>query len=420
MTNVIRLLLLGTLWLAGSIAAAGSLDADAPPRAVHPLAGDWYMGGRLEAEYLHEVNYDLEVDVADDIERWTFLHPSLALAWRPEGPWSLYLNIEYEKRSYTLSPDRPMANHARFDLDKLHVDYRMEDVYFRLGRQRIKNHREWMIDDTQDGGRLVIRHSDLVIDAALLRERAFTESLRERDPVRRADSLWLRLGLSATDEPRHRALFLMVHDDRDKNQRAAWVGIELAGEWDDLDYWFQGALVHGDHRGRRLRGIGFDLGGVYRLHKKPRIYAIAGFAFGSGDERDVDLGFRQTGYQDNAAKLGGVTRIAYYGEVFDPELANLAIATLGLGMRPQRNLSIDLLWHGYRQHHPLDKLRDTALSLEPNGDHHAIGQEWDLVVGYRLRGRLKLEAVLGRFRPGAAFDTRDDALLARFEVKYTW
>ncbi len=413
--------LVSILYSAGVLAAGNNvLDAGSPPPTPYSLGGDWFIGGRLEAEYLGEANYNLNDRKPDDLERLTLLHPSLAISWWPAGPWSAYLNLEYQKHHFLVDEGESEKNDAELLVDKLHVDYQGESLHMRLGRQRVKDPREWMIDDTLDGLRVLLRRPDYQFQGALLRERGFTKDLlNDNDEKKGSDNLWLRLEAPATAEFRH-AVFLMLQRDRERDEQAAWLGIDMQGAWEDLDYWFQGAVVHGDHRGKTLKGYGFDVGGVYRLRKRPRVYAIAGFAFGSGNRNDVDLGFRQTDLQDNTAKLGGVVRMAYYGELFDPELGNLAIATLGIGMRPVRKASLNLVWHHYRQHHPLDELRESDLDTEPNGESRNIGSEIDLVFGYRVRGRFKLEAVLGRFLPGSAFDRRDPATLVGLKVRYNF
>ncbi len=105
--------------------------------------------------------------------------------------------------------------------------------------------------------------------------------------------------------------------------------------------------------------------------------------------------------------------------MLDPELSNLRILTLGLGMRPTRDGSLDLLWHRYRQDLVSDAIRDSSLDAEPEGENARLGDELDLVFGYRWRDRQRLEVILGRFSPGDAFSTDADAAsVARIEWRY--
>jgi hypothetical protein len=70
----------------------------------------------------------------------------------------------------------------------------------------------------------------------------------------------------------------------------------------------------------------------------------AAYAVGSGDDNPghrVDGAFRQTGLQENEARWTGITRFKYYGELLDPELNNLTVVTVGLGLRPTKRSSLD-------------------------------------------------------------------------------
>jgi hypothetical protein len=59
------------------------------------------------------------------------------------------------------------------------------------------------------------------------------------------------------------------------------------------------------------------------------------YARGSGGEDSAtrDANFRQTGLHENKARLAGVKRLRRYGELLQPDLSNLAITTLGSGIR---------------------------------------------------------------------------------------
>ena len=400
----------------------GSLDAGAPPAARFALTPTLMYGGRLDARFFDENAYNL----ADEAPtHGTVLQPvgaSLALLWQPGQRFSVYTNLKLETFAVLRENGLDIDGDPRLRLDKLYADWTSarHDLLVRVGRQRVKDKREWLIDDTLDGITLRHLYRSVVLEAGLWRERAFAEDLLSRDRAVKTDNF--RLNLKGQHrEDMHYAAYLFGQHDRQRDERALWLGVQMGGEWRDLDYWGNLALVGGNRRGRDVRGVGFDFGGIYRLRKHPRIYAIGGLAYGSGDDRSADLGFRQTGLQDNTAKLGGVTRMQYYGEVFDPELANMWILTAGIGIRPIRDLSFNLVWHGFRQDVALDELRDSDLDAEPDGDSRHLGQELDLVVGYRQNRRFKLEAVLGRFLPGSAFsEDSTPATLVKLEARYNF
>ena len=103
---------------------------------------------------------------------------------------------------------------------------------------------------------------------------------------------------------------------------------------------------------------------------------------------------------------------------FDPDLSNLKIFTAGLGVRPSRRTSIDLVYHTYRQHELNDDQRSIDVDLDPNGLSHDLGQEVDLVIGSREIPDLTIELTLGYFMPGKAFATgSDDAFMADLAVR---
>ncbi len=394
-----------------------ALESGAPPKTRFPLNEHWRYGGRVEMQWKNESNYDLDADNADELKTFTPVDLSLALSWTDRSRWSAYANFELIDKQIMTDERGREAGNTELQIDKLHADLYGIGFHLRIGRQRFKDRREWMFDDTLDGLRLTVERSPYTLSGAILRERAFTENLLRQDDNKRVDHFWLQL-TKRIDKSRRHAVFALVQRDQGRDETARWLGIFSAGKRGDLRYWSELAMVQGERRGRNIRGFGFDVGATLRLLKEPRIYAVAGFAFGSGNKDDADLGFRQTGLQDNAAKFGGVTRIAYYGEVFDPELGNLAITTAGIVFRPMRRASITLMWHDYRQQYPLDELRDSDLSIEPNGNSRDIGTEVDLVFGWRAAPRLKLTAVLGRFIAGRAFEGNADATLMELEIRY--
>src|SRR2546427_792905 len=109
----------------------------------------------------------------------------------------------------------------------------------------------------------------------------------------------------------------------------------------------------------------------------------------------ADGTFRQSGLQRNRGSLNGVVSFHYYGEVLDPELTNLRIQSLGAGLRPGRPLSLDLLFHRYRQDVPSRRLENTELDAKPSGLDPHLGSEWDLVVGYEPRKEVELRLTGG-------------------------
>ena len=128
----------------------------------------------------------------------------------------------------------------------------------------------------------------------------------------------------------------------------------------------------------QLRGWAADGAVTLRLPSRVSPSVTAGYAWASGDSSTsdgVDSGFRQTGLQDNSVRFGTWRRMRMYGEVFDPELANLKVVTLALGWRLRQGLGIDTVFHDYRQVVVRRRLADSGFDARPNGRSPVVGQE---------------------------------------------
>ena len=168
-----------------------------------------------------------------------------------------------------------------------------------------------------------------------------------------------------------------------------WLGGSVIGStYNDIDYWAEFAHVS---------GYGFDPG-LTKTFKQaglnPRL--TAGIAFGSGDNgAGTDTAFRQTDIQDNSGRFGSKTGLKYYGEVFDPELSNLTILTLGAGSDVMQESSLDPIYHYSFQNRKADKIRDSKLDHDPTGDIRSLGQEIDIVLGHREFEKVDIDLVAG-------------------------
>ena len=140
-----------------------------------------------------------------------------------------------------------------------------------------------------------------------------------------------------------------------------------------------------------------------RLAAAPHGHAGLGARLGRAPDAAVDRNFRQTGLQENKARLGGVKRLQRYGELLDPELSNLRVATAGIGLRLLDNTSAELVWHRYRQVVASPVLAGSRLSQAPAGLDPRLGQEFDLFFAWRESRHLEFTLLIARFLPGPAF-----------------
>jgi hypothetical protein len=164
------------------------------------------------------------------------------------------------------------------------------------------------------------------------------------------------------------------------------------------------AIVTGQSR-NRVRGWAFDAGASLELPFAFEPYLTLAYARGSGGDET----FRQTGLNGNNGKLRGNARFRYYGELLRPELSNLAIATVALGIPLGEDGWVETVWHDYRQVEADDRLPGSRLDIDPDGLSRGIGQELDIVASYRPPSGWDFELTGGVFRAGSAFGTAQGA-----------
>ena len=216
---------------------------------------------------------------------------------------------------------------SRFSESFVFLDNPFEvDFDIQAGRMDFDDRREWIYDQNLDG----LRFYWTV--AGWLAELSATTTLTDGKP---RDENTHNYVAYVSDEGRHFAAYA-VHRDTDflgLREKVTHMGLRAFAEWPPQHKsWVELARLSGSRGNTDLRGWGLDVGTTRYLGE--RWYLTAGWAFGQGDENSgngMDGNFRQTRLQDNNGKFGGVTSFRYYGELIDPELANMHIATLGIG-----------------------------------------------------------------------------------------
>jgi len=400
------------------------LDFDSPPRTAHALTPHLSYGATLALET--QLQEDMDLDGSQDDRRLSSLPElKLALSYTPSGSSLGYVEFKLKKTLFFDHPDNRSSDVTRLDLDQLYL-LREEFIpgwSVQLGRQAFTDEREWLFDDELDAVRLFYRYRQLGFELSLSREDLLDRNLLTGEGERdRIDNLLL-LGRYAYDADGYVDGYLFLRDNREpRAEDLYFLGLHSQGQLArHLDYWLEAALVRGSKRERDIRGYGVDVGMTWAAKRAWKPALTLGLAFGSGDDHlsdGVDGNFRQTDLQDNNDRFNGVTSFKYYGEVFDPELSNLQILTLGAGLRPAHKFSIDLVYHGYWQHKADDDIRDSSLDLDPDGEHRGLGHELDLIVGFRYLD-LSIKGIFGVFDPGAAFaDDADQAHFGEFKVEY--
>ncbi len=397
-------------------------DIDDPPDLNYQVT-DWLtFGAEIDAELFFRNNLDLD-DGADD--RLAGLTPELGLAFAFEFGPSLeaFLGAKLEQGVDFIAPGREPSREASLSIDEAYLTLKepVAGLSLRIGRERIADSREWLVDQELDGVHAFARWENLCLELAANRLRLVDEDLLNRDRRERINN-YFAIGRYAPNGDTEAGATILVRDNQapgtDDLTYFAFQGrTTLADDW---NFWLDAAHVRGREDGDQVRGTAVDAGTTYAPDLPLEPSVTLGFAFATGDDGPgdgVDHAYRQTGLQENRDAFNGVTRFSYYGEAFDPELSNMAILTAGLGIKPSEGSSLDLVYHRYWQHHASDFLRDSALEVEPGGSNRHLGDGLDLIFGLTELEPVEFELRLGAFFPGAAFeDSRDPAYSAVFET----
>jgi len=399
-------------------------DLDAPPKPSIRLTDELRFGINALSEFMWEDNFDLDNREPDDK---SVIQPSVEIAFRyvPIEKISAFVDFEVlheivEKE--TGDDEREREEKTKLQVKQVYVlfDEVIDGLDLKVGRQRFKDEREWLYDEELDGVRLFYGFWRLGLDlSASVKNDPDLLHGWEEDEITNYAAFF---NYCPIDDNIISAFAFYRHDRSDEEERPIFYGVSLVGEAvKHLEYWAELASVDGKSGDDDIRGFGGDAGATYTFKLPLRPSITVGYAFGTGDDDpsdDVDENFRQTGLQDNDAAFAGITRFKYYGEAFDPELSNMGIATAGIGIKPNRSFSLDLVYHYYHQHELSDEIRDVEIEMDPSGLERELGHEIDLIVGYRTRKHFRASVAVGYFLPGDAFpDDADEALFGEVKLQ---
>lgn len=406
-----------------------AFDPNAPPVATIPIGPYLTFGGRAELEIETDRNFDLNEERADSL---SLVQPRLSLAFSfdPSRHFQLYVNPVLTRELAVEEDGEDRRRKTRLELGLAFAALKeIEGFSLYVGRQRFKDHREWLYDDELDAARLLYRYERFTLELSANRKNLFDRDVLNKDEegeTERFRNYFMYANYRLAEEV-DIAVFGLAQDDRtSEDEDPIHLGLQSEGEvLDDLEYWAQFAHVRGRDGSEKIRGIGLDLGVTYEFDDPIKPSITVGYAYGSGDDDpndNRDEAFRQTGFQDNADKFNGVTRFKYYGEVLDPELSNLMIFTAGFGVKPSPRSSLDLVYHYDLQHEAAPRIREDELDARPTGRSRRLGSEVDLIVGYREVQNFDTALVLGYFIPDDAFPgtTDDPAFLANLELRFSF
>ena len=401
---------------------------------------------RLRAERLANPDLDRKTDddeVVPDLSAIVGIAADL-------GSTFLYTELLAE-REFFLEGEEPLQEETS--------DVRLGETYFELrgiatprlslaiGRQKFNEEREWYYNTkVLDAVRALVDLPGVALEASVSRD-LFDESrnLREQDKT----NVIIQARHEEGDDLELQGYFIRRDDDAEIEESPRILGLRLLGEpGRHFEYWADLARETG-RRGvfdavtattvtRDVRAEAADLGATFRPRVAWDPSLTLGYAWGSGeveaalpedlDEReaalallasDTDGTFRQSGIERNRGKFNGVVSFRYYGEVLEPELSNLRIITAGLGLRPRRSVSLDVIYHRYRQDEAGRRLSNAGIDGDPDGTDPELGEEWDVALGFEPDRRVELRMTAGLFLPGDAFDPElEPASAVRLQAKF--
>ncbi len=423
--------------------------------SVNLLGKPLAIGGELDTAGRYWGNFDLQNRTEDDVVmRDQLFKPVLSYRMTPSIALSLEGRLLYRYELHDEAGDRELIWEIERGRTWLHLGPLSKKPFaLRIGRQRIRDQRQWWWRADIDAIRLFAASPRVHAEIALAREMARI-SIHADDIHPRDENVLRLLGSVAwhwRPQQQLTVFFLFQFDGSStplageliapsridpSDAKLLWLGLRTLGKtrlgrFGTLHYWADSAVVVGEEtllgfgpnkagrhpvtmrRQQDVLGWAVDVGMSWQLPLRWRPRLTLGYAVGSGDRepgRGTDRTFRQTGLQTNKDRFSGDKRLRYYGELLRPELANLQIWTAAFGLRLWKAGGVDIAYHLYRQVEPLPFLSRARLRGLPQGQSRAIGQEWDMMLSYSFGKTLRLALTCALFRAGAAYGEHSGAL----------
>lgn len=346
----------------------------------------------------------------DDVRTNDEISPALQLGalWQINRRWSLFTDVEavYE---YDHETGNGSDTKLRLKLNQFYGTAVIPEAQalVKLGRWKMKDERAWLFDEELDGVTARFDRGLWRLDAMIAKFNHFGRDLFHYSDTKGDDSRYYAvMGTYALDKRHDLVLRALRQDSSDADIQLNHLSIaSIDMPRQGMQHWAMLSLVTGSEGGTSVRGQAIDLGATWILDREYKPRLTAGYAWGSGDDGEGrDTAHRQTGLNDNEARMGGsLVDIPVYGHTLNPDLRNMHILTLGAGASPTDDMSVDLLYHHYRQD-KLGSLTDTR--MRPRGDTEegrSLGHGLDLVVGWRPASAWRIKAIAGYFKPADRF-----------------
>ena len=397
--------------LFGDASVAKVLDAG---HGIDLLDGKLAAGAQYRQSFLALDDSDLTRQFQSDVDE---ARSEARLELRGNWPDRYRSLAELRMRkNFVVASDQDLGDpDGELDFIQLWIavpDILRSGIALQVGRQDVDEPREWLFDEYLDAARIhYYGTQSLVVQAA------YVHAVVPLDEQAETWTDYFLLAKWVPDDDNLFGVYAFKRTDTSvRNREPFWAGAMVRGEIDWFRPWLDASIMRGEDRGETLDAWAVDVGATLLFMNLPFAPSLsAGYAVATGDDTGadtVDRTFRQTGYEDNTARFGGVTTVSYYGTVLDPELSNMTIGTIGAGVRPFPGSSIECFYHAYRQVEADDDIEGGDLTdppARPNGVDVDLGWAFDVVAATpELWGHLRARWVFGLFEPGRAFNPRQE------------
>lgn len=226
-----------------------------------------------------------------------------------------------------------------------------------------------------------------------------------------------------------------IDTDKEDEEDAdlSWTGISYLGEFEgdtmgELEVELHYARVSGDETVYEFEEMP---GGTSDVDGDPVKSRVRGSAQGflinwspaQADDWSFIIGRAQGEREYRQNGLQGDSEV--FGELLQPELANLVVKTIGIEYEINEYAEIGLQAFEYEQDSAIDELRDAAIDFELNGTSKDIGEEIDLVLTLEAFDGMELRLVVAEFKAGKAYDIEpgrnyegETSQFWKFELEY--
>ena len=355
------------------------------------------LSGSVSASYLNEQNLKLDDQKNDYSNQYKTILEVVGRARLSESI-TAFAHLEFSFKG--------KDTHIRtYDIMS---DVRIKEAFFAyrftnnttvsLGRLRLSDKNKWIADKAVDGIHFSRRLQDSGFEIAIVKDDD------------RNDSTYTLAHYTRFQKKHTIGVYAIAERSKPTNL-GHLVGYINNQKNDRFTYTANVAGILGNGIVGEKNGFGFDFRATHKITQhalNPQI--TFGFAMGS-------KGFRQTGLQSNKTKDGGQTLCNRYGFVYQPDLTNLAVASIGLALRPNRKFSVDLNTYFYGQVSKQVTTPSARLSGSTTGNSSFLGTEVSLIGAWRPTKKMKVEFGAGVFQAGSAYQNK--TATKRFYIRAT-